>query len=165
MFQGAQKQVLVVDMASKFVPDLSSNKHLRDLLDKQVWSLEASPRDLPVLKAVLQTAQCLIPQHSFRGLERTAPTWVRAVLEAEQRFWTGVCLFLHGTFLYGRAVIAKGIKCWIITTLFSVLQCNEGCIKAYLHMGKAYLALKKYNEVSIITSYYMQSCFIHKLLF
>ncbi|XP_029699293.1 tetratricopeptide repeat protein 12 isoform X1 [Takifugu rubripes] len=26
------------------------------------------------------------------------------------------------------------------------LECNEGCIKAYLHMGKAYLALKKYNE-------------------
>ncbi|XP_034081408.1 tetratricopeptide repeat protein 12 isoform X7 [Gymnodraco acuticeps] len=26
------------------------------------------------------------------------------------------------------------------------LKCNEGCIKAYLHMGKAYLALKKYNE-------------------
>ncbi|XP_070685928.1 tetratricopeptide repeat protein 12 [Pempheris klunzingeri] len=26
------------------------------------------------------------------------------------------------------------------------LKCDEGCIKAYLHMGKAYLALKKYNE-------------------
>uniref|UniRef100_H3C3R3 Tetratricopeptide repeat domain 12 n=1 Tax=Tetraodon nigroviridis TaxID=99883 RepID=H3C3R3_TETNG len=26
------------------------------------------------------------------------------------------------------------------------LKCNEGCIKAHLHMGKAYLALKKYNE-------------------
>ncbi|XP_070762621.1 tetratricopeptide repeat protein 12 [Enoplosus armatus] len=26
------------------------------------------------------------------------------------------------------------------------LKCNESCIKAYLHMGKAYLALKKYNE-------------------
>uniref|UniRef100_A0A8C9YEE6 Uncharacterized protein n=1 Tax=Sander lucioperca TaxID=283035 RepID=A0A8C9YEE6_SANLU len=26
------------------------------------------------------------------------------------------------------------------------LKCNERCIKAYLHMGKAYLALKKYNE-------------------
>lgn len=75
-------------------PDLSPNKHLQDLLDKQVWSSEASPRDLLVLKAVLQTSRCLIPQHSFRGLERTPPAWVRAVLEAEQRFWTGVCLFL-----------------------------------------------------------------------
>ncbi|KAM7399474.1 hypothetical protein PAMP_018745 [Pampus punctatissimus] len=26
------------------------------------------------------------------------------------------------------------------------LKCNERCIKAYLHMGKAYFALKKYNE-------------------
>ncbi|XP_040902834.1 tetratricopeptide repeat protein 12 [Toxotes jaculatrix] len=26
------------------------------------------------------------------------------------------------------------------------LKCNERCIKAYVHMGKAYLALKKYNE-------------------
>uniref|UniRef100_A0A3Q2D8X8 Tetratricopeptide repeat domain 12 n=1 Tax=Cyprinodon variegatus TaxID=28743 RepID=A0A3Q2D8X8_CYPVA len=26
------------------------------------------------------------------------------------------------------------------------LQCNERCIKAYVHMGKAYLGLKKYNE-------------------
>ncbi|XP_059186511.1 tetratricopeptide repeat protein 12 isoform X2 [Centropristis striata] len=26
------------------------------------------------------------------------------------------------------------------------LRCNESCIKAYLHMGKAYQALKKYNE-------------------
>ncbi|XP_047449271.1 tetratricopeptide repeat protein 12 isoform X2 [Mugil cephalus] len=26
------------------------------------------------------------------------------------------------------------------------LKCNESCIKAYLHMGKAYLGLKKYNE-------------------
>ncbi|KAF7667134.1 hypothetical protein LDENG_00077950 [Lucifuga dentata] len=26
------------------------------------------------------------------------------------------------------------------------LKCNERCIKAYLHMGKAYLALKNYNE-------------------
>ncbi|KAK5868628.1 hypothetical protein PBY51_009625 [Eleginops maclovinus] len=28
----------------------------------------------------------------------------------------------------------------------SALKCNEGCIKAYLHMGKAHLASKKYNE-------------------
>uniref|UniRef100_A0A667YBL0 Tetratricopeptide repeat domain 12 n=1 Tax=Myripristis murdjan TaxID=586833 RepID=A0A667YBL0_9TELE len=26
------------------------------------------------------------------------------------------------------------------------LKCNEKCIKAYLHMGKAYLALKNYNK-------------------
>ncbi|XP_027135836.1 tetratricopeptide repeat protein 12 isoform X3 [Larimichthys crocea] len=26
------------------------------------------------------------------------------------------------------------------------LKCNERCLKAYLHMGKAYLALKRYNE-------------------
>ncbi|CAK6968132.1 uncharacterized protein LOC121898295 isoform X1 [Scomber scombrus] len=26
------------------------------------------------------------------------------------------------------------------------LKCNERCLKAYLHMGKAYLALKNYNE-------------------
>lgn len=26
------------------------------------------------------------------------------------------------------------------------LKCNEKCTKAYLHMGKAYLALKSYNE-------------------
>ncbi|XP_061538032.1 tetratricopeptide repeat protein 12 isoform X1 [Phycodurus eques] len=26
------------------------------------------------------------------------------------------------------------------------LKCNENCIKAYLHMGKAYLGLKKYSE-------------------
>ncbi|XP_069546536.1 tetratricopeptide repeat protein 12 [Brachyistius frenatus] len=26
------------------------------------------------------------------------------------------------------------------------LKCNEKCIKAYLHMGKAYLGIKKYNE-------------------
>ncbi|XP_023120619.2 tetratricopeptide repeat protein 12 [Amphiprion ocellaris] len=26
------------------------------------------------------------------------------------------------------------------------LKCNERCMKAYLHMGKAYLGLKKYNE-------------------
>uniref|UniRef100_A0A3B5M0E6 Uncharacterized protein n=1 Tax=Xiphophorus couchianus TaxID=32473 RepID=A0A3B5M0E6_9TELE len=36
-------------------------------------------------------------------------------------------------------------------------QCNERCIKAYVHMGKAYLGLKKYNEVSIIIPHYIQS--------
>uniref|UniRef100_A0A3Q3D741 Uncharacterized protein n=1 Tax=Hippocampus comes TaxID=109280 RepID=A0A3Q3D741_HIPCM len=30
--------------------------------------------------------------------------------------------------------------------LFLVYQCNGNCIKAYLHMGKAYLGLKKYSE-------------------
>uniref|UniRef100_A0A3Q0QVA5 Uncharacterized protein n=1 Tax=Amphilophus citrinellus TaxID=61819 RepID=A0A3Q0QVA5_AMPCI len=29
--------------------------------------------------------------------------------------------------------------------------CNERCIKAYLHMGKAYLGLKKYKEVKYLT--------------
>uniref|UniRef100_A0A3P8SZF2 Tetratricopeptide repeat domain 12 n=1 Tax=Amphiprion percula TaxID=161767 RepID=A0A3P8SZF2_AMPPE len=31
------------------------------------------------------------------------------------------------------------------------LKCNERCMKAYLHMGKAYLGLKKYNEVKYLT--------------
>uniref|UniRef100_A0A3P9CFU9 Uncharacterized protein n=1 Tax=Maylandia zebra TaxID=106582 RepID=A0A3P9CFU9_9CICH len=38
------------------------------------------------------------------------------------------------------------------TSLFS--QGETECIKAYLHMGKAYLGLKKYNEVSKNTSHY-----------
>lgn len=47
---------------------------------------------------------------------------------------------------------------------FSLYQCNKGCIKAYLHMGKAYLALKKYSEVSIITCHYSELHLIHILL-
>lgn len=71
-------------------------------------------------------------------------------------FWTGPGLFLHATFLSCWDINAKRIKCWLIVTSLFLPQCNESCIKAYLHMGKANLALKKYNEVSIITSYYMQ---------
>ncbi|XP_062292370.1 uncharacterized protein LOC133996801 [Scomber scombrus] len=54
-------------------PDLNSIEHLWDVLDKQVRSMEATPRNLQDLKDLLLTSWCQIPQHTFRGLVESMP--------------------------------------------------------------------------------------------
>jgi len=49
-------------------PDLNQIEHLWDVLNKQVQSMEAPPRNLQDLKDLLLTSWCQIPQHTFRGL-------------------------------------------------------------------------------------------------
>ncbi|XP_042343373.1 tetratricopeptide repeat protein 12 [Plectropomus leopardus] len=45
-----------------------------------------------------------------------------------------------------QAYIKQGKYMEAISDCEWALKCNDRCIKAYLHMGKAYQALKKYNE-------------------
>lgn len=47
---------------------LSPIKHLRDVLDKQVISMEAPSTNLQDFKDVPLMAWCQIPQHTLRGL-------------------------------------------------------------------------------------------------
>lgn len=132
--------------------DFNPNQHLGKMLDKHVW-----PPEAPTSK---QT-----PQRSFRGLVEAALRWVRAVsgAEAAQRCtdscFLGWSVSIFTPFisfpLWRQCLKNKVAWFWDHQSLFYVPQCNEGCIKAHLHMGKAYLALKKYNEVSIITTFCM----------
>ena len=64
-------------------PDLNPIQHLWDVLNKQVQSMEAPPRNLQVLKDLLLTSWCQIPQKTFRGLVESMPRLVRAVLAAK----------------------------------------------------------------------------------
>ena len=64
-------------------PDLNPIEHLWDVLDEQVRSVEAPPRNLQELKELLLTSWCQIPQHTFRGLVESMPQRVMAVLAAE----------------------------------------------------------------------------------
>jgi len=66
-------------------PDLSPIEHLWDVLNKQVRSMDAPPRNLQDLKDLLLTSWCQIPQHIFRGLVESMPRRVRAVLAAKGR--------------------------------------------------------------------------------
>ncbi|MCI4388989.1 hypothetical protein PGIGA_G00092540 [Pangasianodon gigas] len=47
-------------------PDLNPIGHLWDVLDKQVRSMEAPPRNLQELKDLALMSWCQIPQHTFR---------------------------------------------------------------------------------------------------
>ncbi|KAK3510356.1 hypothetical protein QTP70_004933 [Hemibagrus guttatus] len=57
-------------------PDLNPIEHLWDVLDKQVRSMEAPPRNLQDLKNLLLTSWCQIPQHTFKDLVESMPRWV-----------------------------------------------------------------------------------------
>ncbi|KAK3519389.1 hypothetical protein QTP70_026949 [Hemibagrus guttatus] len=57
-------------------PDLNPIQHLLDVLDKQVRSMEAPPRNLQDLKDLLLTSWCQIPQHTFRDLMESMPLQV-----------------------------------------------------------------------------------------
>ena len=63
-------------------PDLNPIEHLWDVLEQQVRSMEAPPRNLQDLKDLLLTSWCQIPQDTFRGLVESMPRRVRAVLVA-----------------------------------------------------------------------------------
>ncbi|KAK3561744.1 hypothetical protein QTP86_012991 [Hemibagrus guttatus] len=54
-------------------PDLNPIQHLCDVLDMQVRSMEAPPRNLQDLKDLLLTSWCQIPQHTFRDLVESMP--------------------------------------------------------------------------------------------
>ncbi|KAK3505622.1 hypothetical protein QTP70_021284 [Hemibagrus guttatus] len=66
-------------------PDLNPVKHLWDVLDKQVRSMEAPLHNLQDLKDLLLTSWCQIPQHTFRDLVESMPRLVRAVLAAKSK--------------------------------------------------------------------------------
>ena len=57
-------------------PDLNPI-HLWDVLDKQVWFMEA-------IEYLLLTSWCQISQHTFRGLVESMTRWVKAVLAANE---------------------------------------------------------------------------------
>ena len=69
-----------------YSPDLNPIEHLWDVLNKQVRSMEAPPRNLKDLKDLLLTSWCQTPQHTFRGLVESMPRRVRAVLTAKGRW-------------------------------------------------------------------------------
>ncbi|KAK3555385.1 hypothetical protein QTP86_015670, partial [Hemibagrus guttatus] len=54
-------------------PDLNPVQHVWDVLNKQVPSMEAPPRNLQDLKDLLLTSWCQIPQHTFRDLVESMP--------------------------------------------------------------------------------------------
>ncbi|KAK3562823.1 hypothetical protein QTP86_010397 [Hemibagrus guttatus] len=64
-------------------PDLNPIQHLWDVLDKQVRSMKAAPRNLQDFKDLLLTSWCQIPQHTFRDLVESMPQQVRAVSAAK----------------------------------------------------------------------------------
>ncbi|KAK3543947.1 hypothetical protein QTP70_031854 [Hemibagrus guttatus] len=66
-------------------PDLNPIEHLWDVLDKQIRSMEAPPRNLEDLKDLMLTSWRQIPQHTFRDLVESMPRWVRAILAAKGR--------------------------------------------------------------------------------
>ncbi|KAK3512081.1 hypothetical protein QTP70_030362, partial [Hemibagrus guttatus] len=57
-------------------PDSNPIEHLWDVLDKQVRSMEAPPRNLQYLKDLLRTSWCQIPQHTFKDLVEPMPRQV-----------------------------------------------------------------------------------------
>ena len=63
--------------------DLNPVEHLWDVLDKQVQSMEAPPRNLQDLNDLLWTSWCQIPEQTLRGLVESMPPQVRAVLAAK----------------------------------------------------------------------------------
>ncbi|KAJ4948457.1 hypothetical protein JOQ06_019991 [Pogonophryne albipinna] len=60
-------------------PDLNPVEHLWDVLDKQVRSMEAPPRNLQDIKDLLLMCWCQTPQHTFRDLLGSMDLVVRAV--------------------------------------------------------------------------------------
>ncbi|KAL0201441.1 hypothetical protein M9458_004628, partial [Cirrhinus mrigala] len=64
-------------------PDLNPIEHQWDVLNKQIQSMEASPRNLQE-QDLLLTSWCHKPQHTFRGLVESMPRWVRAALTAKE---------------------------------------------------------------------------------
>ncbi|KAK3562392.1 hypothetical protein QTP86_033531, partial [Hemibagrus guttatus] len=54
-------------------PYLNPIEHLWDVLDKQVQSMEASPRNLQDLMDLMLTSWCQIPQHTFMDLVESMP--------------------------------------------------------------------------------------------
>uniref|UniRef100_A0A3B4VHW2 Tetratricopeptide repeat domain 12 n=1 Tax=Seriola dumerili TaxID=41447 RepID=A0A3B4VHW2_SERDU len=44
----------------------------------------------------------------------------------------------------------SSFKCCTIGLITIRFKCNERCIKAYVHMGKAFMELKKYNEAKYL---------------
>ena len=71
---GAQQWDWDVVFASKF-PRLNPIEHLLDVLDKQVGSTEAPPRNLQDLKDLLLTCWCQIPQHAWSPRLNRSPLW------------------------------------------------------------------------------------------
>ena len=63
-------------------PDLNPIEHLWDVMDRQVRSTAAPPRNLQDLKDLLLMFWCQIPQDTFRGLVESMPWRVGAVLAA-----------------------------------------------------------------------------------
>ena len=47
-------------------PDLNLIEHLGDVLDKQVQSIEAPPRNSQALNNLLLMSWCQIPEHTFK---------------------------------------------------------------------------------------------------
>ena len=83
-------------------PDLSPIKHLWDVLDKPVRSIEAPPHNLQDLKDLLLTSWCQIPQRTFRGLVESMPRWVRVVLAAkgdQHKRWSKCMIGVYSTLL------------------------------------------------------------------
>ncbi|KAK3556871.1 hypothetical protein QTP70_022374 [Hemibagrus guttatus] len=56
-------------------PDFNPIEHLWDVLDKQVRSMEAPPRNLQDLKDLLLTYWCQIPQLTLRDLVKSISQW------------------------------------------------------------------------------------------
>uniref|UniRef100_A0AAY5KPB9 Tc1-like transposase DDE domain-containing protein n=1 Tax=Esox lucius TaxID=8010 RepID=A0AAY5KPB9_ESOLU len=63
-------------------PDLNPIEHLWDVLDQQVRSTPAPPRNLQELKDLLLMSWCQIPQDTFRGLVESMPLRIAAVMAA-----------------------------------------------------------------------------------
>ena len=63
-------------------PDLNPIEHLWDVLDQQVRSTAAPPRNSQDLKDLLMMFWCQIPKDTFRGLVEFMPRRVGAVFVA-----------------------------------------------------------------------------------
>ncbi len=71
-------------MSSPYSPDLNPIKHLWDVLNKQVQSMEAPLHNLQDLKDMLLKSWSQILQYTSMGLVESMLRWVRAVLAAKE---------------------------------------------------------------------------------
>lgn len=84
-FSNVSRSAKTVLVGLHIFSDLNPNQHLGDVPDQQVSSPEAPPRNAPVLKSLLLTTWCQIPQRSFRGLGEAVLRWVTGSFSSRSR--------------------------------------------------------------------------------
>ena len=107
-------------------PDLNPMEHLWDVLDKQVRSTEAPPRNLQDLKDLLLTAWCQIPQQTFRGLVESK--FLFSLVDIESKVFTeGIFVYLFFYHALNQKILSTAIKKSIFTMFLGIKCSYKSC--------------------------------------